>query len=237
MMKLKRHQVGTFLLAFGMMEISVGRASSVLDQSNLATPFFQTGWAPSTPPSPPGMFAETFTVGLTGYLTEVDLRVGQYGPAAGNPFSAGNFTVDVRSTVAGVPGVSSTSVLASVTTSLASLPGEPAPPGFAPGFTSFVFSGTGPLVHAGDVLAITTSNDTTGSSYWVWGGGAYGGGNPFLKRVPATAWAADDSQDFSFETFVTPLPLPSAVGEGLVGLACVAAVMWATRRKGAAISK
>ncbi|HUO09102.1 MAG TPA: hypothetical protein VM008_12420 [Phycisphaerae bacterium] len=231
MTSLLRHGVGGILglLAVVVMGASSARGSSVLDQSNLVGSGFDAAWLPNfgTGGGAPGMFAQTFTVGVTGYLSEVDLRISRYGLAG--QYDAGTLTVDVRSTVGGVPGVSNGAALASVSELLSQLPATPQTG--EPGFTAFVFAGGGPLVHAGDVLAITTANDLSSASYVMWGGpNAYGGGNGYLKRVVDTSWGSEGIDDFSFETFVTPVPLPSAVGEGAVGLVCVMGVMWCGRR-------
>jgi hypothetical protein len=195
------------------------RAAAILDQS----------FDPGTPSAFAAVFgptsgfgaifqdvAQTFTVGVSGQLTQIDILM----TTRGTP--PGDLILDVRSTTAGVPNEDDGSVLGSIVVPAATLP--PA------SFVSFDLSGAGIQLAAGDVVAfVLRSRDSTlGDDYWIGGGdpGGYAAGDAFLRQngSPGTWQPWDGSTnviDLGFKTYML-VPEPGTgvlLALGLVGLA------------------
>jgi hypothetical protein len=172
-----------------------------------------------------GNSAQTFTVGITGILSQVDVLVEQNGPFP-------ELRLDVRPTVQGLPMEDDNAALASVTVPLAAIP-------FPRAFLSFDVSSFGIHVSEGELLAIVL----TGNARWY--GVAPGIGTPIV--VEALAPLADDPYprgaayfrgppgaptfglpgggslvaDLGFRTFVDVVPEPTTLmlfGIGVLGL-------------------
>ena len=146
--------------------------------------------------------AQTFTVGLTGVLTGVDVYVMRLVGDA-------DLIVEVRPTVGGVPVESDVAALASVVIPRASVP-LPSDVGFTSvDLTSFRVN-----VLAGQVLAIVLR--TQGQTTYQWEGSAgnkYVGGALF-SRSPS--WAVvHPNFDLGFQTFVQPFAIPTVTEWGL----------------------
>jgi hypothetical protein len=141
--------------------------------------------------------AQTFTVGVTGTLSRVDLRVRRPDASTTAPL-----LLDIRSTSAGGPVEPNAPVLASVsipasTIPIVSLASTP--------FTSFDLSAANLQVAAGDILAVVLRSANP-YEWAISNSGGYSAGSEFV-RSPVTShqWdlgALDD--DFAFRTFVLP---------------------------------
>ncbi len=194
-----------------------GQAAPIEDQSNLLTnsSFLITDEL---------NHAQTFTVGLAGQLTRIDVGL--------NP-SSGILSVDLTDTIAGEPG---STVLASDTFSAGFSTG--------PGLYSFDFTPFNVMVNVGDVLAFSLAGDP-GSAFGVFAfdGDAYPGGLDF-NRVNSVgpSWVDFSSSqvDLRFRTWVDPdasptaVPLPAALPLLAGGLGLMGFMGWRRKRKAAA---
>jgi hypothetical protein len=177
--------------------------------------------------------AQTFTAGLTGTLTAVEVRIARHPKTpAGVPL-----TLDVRRTTpTGAPVESDTGpdVLASSTKFAMEIPyivpGGPPPATFWVRFDVPAFN-----VAAGEVVAIVLRtpagpnlNDTNDIPF-IWASdpaGTYAGGRAFARGVDAAgpSWGDASSSslagsDLAFRTIIAPVPLPAAAAAGLTTLA------------------
>jgi hypothetical protein len=183
------------LLLFGSFAvIRPVNASGQLDQQQ--TFFGNTGvlFYTSNAGTPPHLqfFAQTFTAGLTGSLTEVDLSISRF--SACSP--CGPVVVEIH---AGSP---TGALLASTSDPASSFPlySGPAAPFFA-----FIFTAPAPIVALSVyAIVVTTSSATFPDSYVIWtsnGGPMYTGGTPYYTHDGST-WNTGLSYDFDFKTFV-----------------------------------
>jgi hypothetical protein len=149
--------------------------------------------------------AQTFTVGITGILSAVDVLVERNGDA--------DLQFDIRPAANGVPVESDSMTLASVTVPASTVP-------LPASFLEFDLSSFGIPVSQGEVLAIVLS----GNSRWF---GApndpYSPGAAYFRRFPdmPTFTPVFDNLDVGFKTFVEPIPEPSAlvlISVGIIGL-------------------
>ncbi len=191
------------LLAFG---VAPAQAQQTLDQQQPTT----TGLAYGVPPQPSGL-AQTFTAGLTGTLTQVDVFISnnQYTLTPLPPL-----IVEIRDTVGGVPG---NTVLATATV-------QPAAVTAAGYFVSVTLAPGAPVV-AGMQYAIVLSQtattpalDPNRAGFYAWailqGGDPYPAGEPYALSSPRTRLGALD--DFAFRTYVTVAAYAAAFSvEGL----------------------
>jgi hypothetical protein len=174
--------------------LTASAASAVLDQSSPTgqnTTFVGTAIG-----NTPGDRAHTFTVGLGGWLTEIEVYVSQN--TSGSPL-----LLDVRPTDAnGRPLASNESILASA--SNASVLGTPS-------FASFDISAANLIVSPGDRLAIVLRSSL---AEYVWYGqvsNPYGGGSGFYRSgFSSVSWSdsVNPSFDVAFRTYVSPVPEP-----------------------------
>lgn len=170
--------------------------------------------------------AQTFTVGLSGTLIKVDVLIGQV-----NNLYAEPLTLDVRTTtVDGVPTEpdSGLNILTSLT-----LPATAIPASNGQTFGWVTFDIPDVAVSAGQTLAIAMKTDAgvhlndPDDVPFVWnadngiGGspGTYIGGGAFARGESAgsSTWIPLANTDYSFQTFVDPVPEPSAVGLLAIG--------------------
>lgn len=174
--------------------------------------------------------AQTFTVGLSGQLTGVELLMERFSN------SIGDLTVEIRSTAGGVPGNSSGAVLATTTVSQ-SLMSLGTGSGSNATFVAADLTAAGLFVNAGDVLAIALSGNPSGEFGWFGGSdNGYAGGSTYW-RFPGdpnnwSAFSLDREQ--GFRTFVdaseiSEVPAPGAIG--ILGLGLMA-VFATSRRRG-----
>jgi hypothetical protein len=180
-------------------------AAPILDQSFDAPSFLAFGFGGDV------HLAQTFTVGLAGVLTRVDLEIRR---DSGIP----DVLFDVRPTEGGVPVESDALALVSLT-----IPNTSIPTSFS--FLQVDFSSTPIPVSVGDVLAVVLRAPGEGSTLnYGWQASffpQYVSGDGFFREVPSGSWTSLFG-DFSFQTFVDPaatvVPEPAAfllVGSGL----------------------
>lgn len=228
-----------------------------------ASPLFDQGYGPDTSGIPPGYsgnqansfiapytlengqeFAQTFTVGVSGLLSSVNVRIFGDPPTIINNFlDVENVTLAIRSTLTGPD-------LASV-----AIPGANIPTSyFNLGGVSVDLTTAGVQVHAGESLAIVmSSTSTNGNVYWVTRGVSdpvllpttYAGGS-FYYHYAGSPWGnfADGyrvaGQDAGFNTFVDPslaaTPLPAALPLFATGLGALGLLGRRRKRKAAALA-
>jgi hypothetical protein len=147
--------------------------------------------------------AQTFTVGLEGFLKRVDVFV-LWG-AREDPL-----LIDVRSTLDGAPTESDSSVLASAVIPAQAVREAP------DHLVRFDLPDPGIHVRQGDVLAVALRTRT--GFYEFLGGGPYELGSRYFRRpaIGFVTWERDELLgDFAFKTYVRlprPAPLASPVG-------------------------
>jgi len=184
-------------------------AAPVLDQSS------ESGVALGTLGNPDN--AQTFTVGLQGRLSEIQVQVQLNSPPLND------LVLDVRGTSAGAPLEDDVNVLALTTLSAGDFSYG------VPTWASFDVSSYGIDVGVGDILAIVLRSPTaTANANWFWigsdGGNPYSSGQRWIREAgeiwDGTSFAYATS-DMNFRSFVEPVPIPSALwlfGSGLLGL-------------------
>jgi hypothetical protein len=177
--------------------------------------------------------AQTFTVGLAGYLTRVDVKLHT---AGGTPVE--DVLFDIRTTAAGVPTEpdAGANILFSAVIPKTTVP-------FAPIFGDVPWTTVdlGPasfLVAPGDVLAICLRSEDPNTNpfftnYWLAGNwmNPYASGKEYYRyfgnQFPQITWTNDEEDyDFFFRTYVDAeapaVPEPASVllfGSALAGLA------------------
>jgi hypothetical protein len=147
--------------------------------------------------------AQTFTVGITGILTEVDVLVERNGGAG--------LRFDIRPTVNGVPVENDAMTLASITVPASTVP-------FPASFLDFDVSSFGILISQGEILAMVLSDN---SRWFGTPNDPYPGGAAYFRFADTTFTPVFDNLDVGFKTFVEPIPEPSTLallGIGVIGL-------------------
>ena len=142
--------------------------------------------------------AQSFTVGLTGQLSEIRLPIRK----SGNP--TGFVILEVRRLVGGMPDTDDAAVLASASVGAASIPilalGDAYPPEQWP---IFDLRSANLRVASGDLLSFSVRGLSSGFQYDLELTLNYGSGLAF-HRDPAgnTTWTPFMSGDYGFQTFV-----------------------------------
>jgi len=159
--------------------------------------------------------AQTFTVGITGQLTNIEVLIEGLNQAA-------DLFVDIRPTINGIPISDDSSILGEVAIPASEISGFPYT------FINVDYSSQDILVTSGTELAIVLKIDrlSQGGDYSWRGetGDLYTSGVAYT-RTNTTDWFAPISGsltvDYGFKTFVNPIPIPPAIYlfvTGLLGL-------------------
>jgi hypothetical protein len=198
-------------------------AASQIDQSNIGPSQFLADGTIS--------FAQTFTVGTSGQLTGVDLRLLRV--ASG--IDTGNFVVEVRSAPGGIPSPPLSPPLASIAASDTTLPNQSVGDFNYTGFTHFDLTSSGLMVNAGEVLAIditpTTGVDNNNFPIVFGTGDTYEGGFAYEGFTATDSWTRTGvfaNYDLLFNTYIDP-----AVPEPLFVYASVPLLLVMRRRRNA----
>jgi hypothetical protein len=162
--------------------------------------------------------AQTFTVGLTGFLTQVDIKIHRLETLSQDAL------FDIRTTSGGIPTEPNfgANILFNAVIPQADVPEVPL---FQDVPWTSVFLGAGSFpVTAGNMLAISLRSDGD-QVYWLAGShpNPYPSGIRYTRdRDIVSAWiASPDNDDVFFRTWVDPVPVPPSVvllGSGLLGL-------------------
>jgi hypothetical protein len=159
--------------------------------------------------------AQTFTVGNTGILDEVDLVLSnQWVNIAGsNP----NIFFDIRPVVAGIPVEDNSLALVSRQVAVFSNP-----------LGLYLLPALGIPVTHGDVLAIVLRSGFYGAFVWADGDKVYPRGSSYVREpdnpsnFDYTWYGPYEANAFAFQTFVEPVPEPSSLVVLVAGiLACL----------------
>jgi hypothetical protein len=142
--------------------------------------------------------AQTFTVGLDGYLDTVGLMLNRQSAT-----TSGDFTLNIFSTTSGTPDEAGT-LFFSQSYSVFDLPGTGP---FLYTFTDFDTSSANIAVSAGDVLAISVTHSGGNDNWLTWDSSAtgYSNGVAFSKNgLSNNLWESDSQTDVDrgFRTFV-----------------------------------
>lgn len=159
--------------------------------------------------------AQTFTVGMTGVLTGVEILVRRDNASITQPL-----VLDIRTTTGGAPTEpnAGANILGSVSAAAATIP-------LATTFVSFDLTALGISVSTGDVLAITTRSAGENPAY-LWTGSNtndYLPGSAY-RRLFSTTWEVPTfANDFAFRTYVDASPIAepgmlALFGLGLAGI-------------------
>lgn len=207
--------------------VTVSNAEIVLDQQ------FTPEWDTFTQFNEK-VVAQTFTVGMTGWLTELEVLVSQLDPV-------GNLIVEIQKGVSQGPVITPTSILTSISLPLASLPSSSSG-GTGPDFVSISLPIPSLSVSQGDELAIVLYKDRGGQSgqYGVVWFGCGSGTQPDYPsgmglQFRPEGWVFDwdgnsyylpdrwegnpQLSDYGFRTYIEPVPEPTtALLLGLGGL-------------------
>jgi hypothetical protein len=190
---------------------AIARADPVgIDQQNVGTRLGGFGIGGTT-----SAIAETFSVGVTGVLTQLDLSV--FNPNPGSTQFPDPLSIQIRSTSAGQPV---STALRSMTVPLASVTVDRL------ALTSFV--GWNVDVTAGEVLAIVLTTGANGNYGWSIAC-CYSGGDMFVSRgsgfVPIFPNVSAIPGDFIFRTYVDPTGTTSATPEPASLLLCASGLV------------
>ena len=166
--------------------------------------------------------AQTFTVGASGFLTGLNVQVSIFDHVPGT--TTDDLVVSLWTTAGGVPSAS----LASVHVPATSVPST----GFLsqPAWVGVDLSSFNVLVSPGQMLAVVVDStavvDPSRGYYWLAGNSAvdYSAGSAWGHTV-GFSWH-QDSFDFGFQDFVTPVPELSPVALSFLGVLCLLASSW-----------
>ena len=203
-------------VAFFLMNLTCGSANAalVLDQENDFT-----GGHASFAIHNNQNIAQTFTVGQSGVLQQVDLMLSRWGAATGN------FSLSILTTSGGVPDGGGSTLFSQLYPVTDIVPvDDPS----SNEFLSIDVSSANISVSPGDTLALAVTH--AGNNWVQWNSvlGGYGSGSGFVGDGDlVTSWRLINNLDYDlvFRTYVSTVPVPAAVwlfGSGLLGLIGVA---------------
>jgi MYXO-CTERM domain-containing protein len=220
----------------------VGLLVLAMPQSGQATVVFDQGFDPTGNANLYAGFgglntnqyrAQTFQVGITGTLSEVDVYLIRQGSATG-----GNLVFEIRKqTSAGVPSNVPTDTLVQISIPSTSVSSTP-------GFLKIDTSAANVQVNTGDALSVVlhASPGTPSSVAYIWYGqtnNPYANGGQFEQVVGNFTWANDGlpNADLGFETFVASAPEPGSFSLGLLGALGLAGYWGRRRAKASAVAQ
>jgi hypothetical protein len=209
-------------MAAGFFSVGVGWASAaeVLDQNAINPPGFYPGRqiTPNTSYLGYHEAGQTFTVGVAGLLSRIDVLIG------GDDAYA--VTMRIRNVTGGTADPVNANALA--TFNLISPEWGPTLDLFY-SVTSIDVSTAGIMVDIGDTLAVTfdSSSGLTGNGGWAYYTGSYARGTGLHRTSPSASWNNDP--DFAIATWVdtspTAVPEPSSWVIMIAGVGAVGATM------------
>ncbi len=156
--------------------------------------------------SPGWSYGQSFTVGLDGTLTRIDFQLGR------NAGVTEPLQVQLCTTIGDLPDLDPSALLFSGTIAAADVPVQTFTSTFD---TSIDLSSAAPLVARGEKLVVLLSSSDNG--WYNWDNSGYFNNNPYangtaIQSIPTSpAWGAINNWDFGFQTWVTPVPEPSAL--------------------------
>jgi hypothetical protein len=213
--QVRKSIVSCIVVLIAMLMGSVCSAQQVVDQSyNIINPGYVVDTFWNFTSGSTGDKAQTFTVGLAGQLSEVDVTLSY------QPLNASPVTLRILPTVGGVPE-SPSSALASVTFQPANIP--------ITNFQTIAMPNIPALqVTPGEVLAIALSVDTNNGfdTSEGWNGmnsnfyapnGLYPSGTAYTYTSASPTWTVVPATSLAFQTWVTPTPEPASAILALAG--------------------
>ena len=148
-------------------------------------------------------WGQSFTVGQSGYLTEIDFQLGRQSTVV-QPLQ-----VQVRLANGDLPILDPSGLLFSGSIAPANVPVLT----FTSSFTTSLSLGSAPpLVTAGEKLTILLS--TTDPNWYNWDNSGYFNSDPYPNGTSIQqngSWATVPTWDFGFQTWVAPVPEPSTL--------------------------
>jgi hypothetical protein len=143
---------------------------------------------------PNQQWAQTFTIGVAGVLSEIDVFVKHFAPASGN------LIMDLRRTAAkGSPITKGGDVLCSLSVESSSVPQSD------DGIVVFNISSRNIRVVPGEKFAVVL-RASEGASTFKWiglTGNLYAGGQAFDRQTPDDDWMGEEGADLGIRTYVT----------------------------------
>jgi hypothetical protein len=150
-------------------------------------------------------WGQSFTVGLAGYLTEIDFQMGRQSSVV-QPLQ-----VQLCLANGDLPNLTPAGLLFSGTIAPANVPVLD----FTSSFTTSISLGNNaPLVTPGEKLVVLLS--TADPNWYEWDNSGYFNSNPYpngtsIESSDGVNWGVQTNWDFGFQTWVAPVPEPAAL--------------------------
>jgi hypothetical protein len=155
--------------------------------------------------------AQTFTVGLSGLLAEIDLQISK------NTGATGDLAFTIRTTSGGLPNTDDGQSLFTTVIPLSSIPTVDSPFDTV-SVTAIDVSSATIMVTPGEVLALGLSRTGAGVPPWAtWRSSTdnYSGGALYQRSGPTSSWdpvlITTVGQDAGFQTYISTVPEPSSL--------------------------